>query len=101
SERPRGVGRNAKQWAQGQMRALRPAPANYGCLAVSARKTRSSTAMERVKIVAELAPGTATCEELLLSAGPAGLASVPDVSPGCKEMRVVCGVQGAAPRRVS
>ena len=68
-----------------------------------ARKTRSSTATERVKTVAVAAPGTATREELLLNAGPAGFASVDDedASPGWSEMRVVFGVQLAAPMQVS
>lgn len=72
---------------------------------VRARKTRSSTATEWVKIVAVAAPGTATRVELPLSAGPAGLASLDEeeeeVSPGWSEMRVVFGVQDAAPRQVS
>ena len=50
---------------------------------VRARKTRSSTATERVKSVAEFAAESATRLELPLSAGPAGLASVEeDASPG-------------------
>jgi len=68
---------------------------------VRARKTRSSTATERVKRVAALAPESATRLELPLSAGPAGFASVEDVSPGWSEMRVVFGVQLAVPRHVS
>ena len=74
---------------------------------VRARKTRSSTATERVKTVAVAAPGTATREELLLNAGPAGLASLEDeleeedASPGWSEMRVVFGVQFGAPMQVS
>jgi len=56
-----------------------------------------------VKTVAVAAPGTATREELLLRAGPAGFASVDeeDASPGWSEMRVVFGVQLAAPMQVS
>ena len=68
---------------------------------MSARKTRSSTATERVKSVAVSAPESATRLELPLSAGPAGCASVEDKSPGCSEMRVVLGVHLAAPRHVS
>src|SRR3984885_13089218 len=71
-----------------------------GRLPVRARKTRSSTATERVKTVAVAAPGTATRAELPLSAGPAGFASLEDVSPGWSEMRVVFGMQDVAPRRV-
>ena len=64
---------------------------------------RSSMATECVKIVAVAAPGTATLAELLLSAGPAGFVSVDeeDASPGWSEMRVVFGVQLAAPMQVS
>ena len=68
---------------------------------MSARKTRSSTATERVKTVAVAAPGTATRAELPLRAGPAGFASLEDVSPGWSEMRVVFGVQDVAPMQVS
>jgi hypothetical protein len=70
-------------------------------LPVSARKTRSSTAIECVKTVAVAAPGTATRAELPLRAGPAGFASLEVVSPGCNEMRVVFGVQEVAPIHVS
>ena len=65
---------------------------------------RSSMATECVKIVAVAAPGTATRAELLLRAGPAGFASPEeddDASPGWSEMRVVFGVQLAAPMHVS
>jgi hypothetical protein len=59
-----------------------------------------------VKTVAVAAPGTATRAELPLRAGPAGFASLEEeeddeVSPGWSEMRVVFGVQLAAPRQVS
>jgi len=68
---------------------------------VMARKTLSSTGMEWVKTVAELAPERATRLELPLSAGPAGLASFAAGALGCIEMRVVFGVQLLAPRHVS
>ncbi len=45
--------------------------------------------------------GTATRTELPLRAGPAGFASVVELSPGCIEMRVVFGVQEFAPIQVS
>jgi hypothetical protein len=57
-------------------------------------------------MVAVAAPGAATREALALNAGPAGFALLEDVSlevasPGWSEMRVVFGVQLAAPMQVS
>ena len=80
---------------------LTGSPGSHGRLPVSARKTRSSTAMERVNNVAAVAPGRATWVDLPLSAGPAGLVSVVAESLGCSEMRVVFGVQLVAPMHVS
>src|SRR5260370_32441549 len=55
----------------------------------------------RANSVDALASGSATCLARPLSAGPAGLASVAEASPGCSEIRVVFAVQFAAPRQVS
>jgi hypothetical protein len=73
----------------------------YWGFAVSARKTRSSTATEWVKTVAEVAPEDATRLALPLRAGPAGLVLLLEGSPGWSEMRVVFGAQFAAPMHVS
>jgi hypothetical protein len=81
-------------------RALGGALESY-CLPVTARKTRSSTATERLNIVALPASGIATFVPLPLSAGPAGFAPVTVVSPGWSEMRVVLGVQLLVARQVS
>src|SRR3984885_4142991 len=68
---------------------------------VRARKTRSSTATERVNSVAASPSARATCVELPLSAGPAGLTSVAAASPGCSDIRVSFGVQLVTPIQVS
>src|SRR5438477_9613672 len=77
--------------------------AGYFCAGlVSARKTRSSTAIVRVKRVGTAALETATACAELESAGPAGLVCSEFVSPGTTEMRVVAGVQDpVAPKQVS
>ena len=77
--------------------------ARYRCAEpVNARKTRSSTGMDRVKTVGTVALETPTAMAELETAGPAGLVSSELVSPGMTDNRVVLGVQGAvAPKQVS
>ena len=60
--------------------------------------------MACVKRVAVLLPESATLLAVPLTAGPAGLpepVAVPELSPDCREIRVVFGVQFAAPTQVS
>jgi len=58
-------------------------------------------ATERVNNVALPAPARATIFPLPLCAGPAGKLPLAGVLPGSREIRVVFGVQLAAPRHVS
>ena len=88
---------------EGYQGTRRSAIRRYFCAElVSARKTRSSTAMVRVKSVGTPAVETAMAPAEPEMAGPAGLPCKELVSPGTREMRVVLGVQGAdAPKHVS
>ena len=73
---------------------------SYCCLGI-ARTTRSSTATVGVNTVALFPSASAICLACPLMAGPAGFVPSSEPSPGAREIRVVFGVQFAAPRQVS
>ena len=67
----------------------------------TAKNTLSSTTTVGVNTVALFSSTSAICFACPLIAGPAGLLPLAGASPGIIEMRVVFGVQFAAPRQVS
>jgi hypothetical protein len=74
---------------------------NYLCSFVTAKNTLSSTGTVGVNTVDVFPSGNAICFANPLNAGPAGFTVLEVPSPGCIEMRVVVGVQSAAPWHVS
>lgn len=76
-------------------------PETYLC-SVMARKTRSSIAIVRMKLVGTAVLAIPTDFPALETTGPAGLPVSEPASPGSSEMRVVFGVHAVvAPKQVS